>query len=470
MPDVSNLYYYDAMWRLLEEHARGRFDVSEDDDWAIVQPDSGDLVRITQRFWNLHYIDDLIAWQSQDGYDSGGSGWVEPDGEFKDAGEGAAALFYALTDRLFSVIGVLDGKAAGYALIERVRYTAYGSTRHIPIVWGDITGDGEVNFDDQGAVLAAFGASYTQSGYNPDADFDQKGSVGFDDYGRVLANQSASTPEGLLSLPGVGNTIGYTGHHFDPATGMTLARHRWLEHDLGRWMTRDPAGYVDGMSLDQFVKSSPTILLDPFGLSGSANPAALKGWVAAAIVPLNPYDATVLLLSLGIGYSIIATEVGVSLDYVQSVASDLDNAIEGAVNGMIKIHTSELAEMTKEAACRESNRLYSQYCKHPNQPKGCAKMNPEKGDCKKFHKPARHAAKCIAGRTGIMLYCGNRRPGQYNDEIEKLTRLMRSCLTKYVACRQRNQEGADIPIDDLPQSAPGPDTAPNLDECHLPRP
>ena len=57
------------MWRLLEEHARGRFGVSEDDDWAAVTAapapgtpgDACDLVRFMQRVRNLQSIDSLAA-------------------------------------------------------------------------------------------------------------------------------------------------------------------------------------------------------------------------------------------------------------------------------------------------------------------------------------------------------------------------------------------------------------------------
>lgn len=38
---------------------------------------------------------------------------------------------------------------------------------------------------------------------------------------------------------------------------------------LGRWLQRDPAGYVDGASLYQYVRSSPNIYTDPFGLEVS---------------------------------------------------------------------------------------------------------------------------------------------------------------------------------------------------------
>lgn len=39
---------------------------------------------------------------------------------------------------------------------------------------------------------------------------------------------------------------------------------------LGRFITRDPIGYVDGMNAYQFVRSNPARYLDPFGLQTTA--------------------------------------------------------------------------------------------------------------------------------------------------------------------------------------------------------
>jgi len=102
--DQRNLYYYDAEWRLLEERV--------DDDWA---GGAVTLDRVVQRVWCPLYIDALIAFQvdSDDAQLTGA-----PDGGFDDG-----VISYALCNRLYSVIGLVNitGKVA-----ERVRYTAYG--------------------------------------------------------------------------------------------------------------------------------------------------------------------------------------------------------------------------------------------------------------------------------------------------------------------------------------------------------
>jgi len=48
--------------------------------------------------------------------------------------------------------------------------------------------------------------------------------------------------------------------------GKYHVRHRVLDPDTGRWLTRDPAGYVDGMNLHEYARSAPMDLVDPMGL------------------------------------------------------------------------------------------------------------------------------------------------------------------------------------------------------------
>jgi len=58
----------------------------------------------------------------------------------------------------------------------------------------------------------------------------------------------------------------FAGYRYDADTGLYHVRNRYYHAQLGRWLTRDPLGYVDGMSLYEYVRSSPVDLLDPFGL------------------------------------------------------------------------------------------------------------------------------------------------------------------------------------------------------------
>ena len=65
----------------------------------------------------------------------------------------------------------------------------------------------------------------------------------------------------------IGNEILYTGRRLDPETGLQLNRNRFYHARLGRWVNRDPDGYVDSNSLFEYVASDPLSMTDPSGLN-----------------------------------------------------------------------------------------------------------------------------------------------------------------------------------------------------------
>ena len=62
------------------------------------------------------------------------------------------------------------------------------------------------------------------------------------------------------------NQVLYCGYRFDPETGLYQVRYRMLHPTAGRWMQRDPAGYVGAMALHEYVASSPLVNTDWMGL------------------------------------------------------------------------------------------------------------------------------------------------------------------------------------------------------------
>jgi RHS repeat-associated protein len=58
----------------------------------------------------------------------------------------------------------------------------------------------------------------------------------------------------------------FTGRRFDPETQLYFYRARYYNPTLGRFMSRDPIGYQDGMGLYEYVKSSSFCKVDPYGL------------------------------------------------------------------------------------------------------------------------------------------------------------------------------------------------------------
>ncbi len=62
------------------------------------------------------------------------------------------------------------------------------------------------------------------------------------------------------------NTTLYTGREYNPETGLYYYRARYYHAELGKFIGRDPIGYLAGDSnLYRFVRNRPCVLVDPFG-------------------------------------------------------------------------------------------------------------------------------------------------------------------------------------------------------------
>ncbi|MEM8997431.1 MAG: RHS repeat-associated core domain-containing protein [Acidobacteriota bacterium] len=73
-------------------------------------------------------------------------------------------------------------------------------------------------------------------------------------------------PPDRVATSTVGNNFGFHGLTHDPETGLIYARHRMLDPELGRFIMKDPLGYVDGPSAYQFATNNPVSYSDPLGL------------------------------------------------------------------------------------------------------------------------------------------------------------------------------------------------------------
>lgn len=73
------------------------------------------------------------------------------------------------------------------------------------------------------------------------------------------------------------NTFTYTGRQYDRETGLYYYRNRYYDPKIGRFLTQDPLGTVDGYNLYTYVKNNPVNFMDPFGLA-SIRSRPLEGW------------------------------------------------------------------------------------------------------------------------------------------------------------------------------------------------
>jgi RHS repeat-associated protein len=63
----------------------------------------------------------------------------------------------------------------------------------------------------------------------------------------------------------VNNIYGYTGREFSE-DGLYFYRARYLDSNLGRFISEDPIGFLADVNFYSYVSNNPTIYLDPYGL------------------------------------------------------------------------------------------------------------------------------------------------------------------------------------------------------------
>ncbi len=154
-------------------------------------------------------------------------------------------------------------------VIDRIAYSPYGeATRTLR---SDVNGDGFVNQSDySGIIKPRTGAAIGTAAYVVEADLDRDGKITQTDYDISIADDGKSSSGGVgeagLFSRGVRNSIGYCGYVFNEDSGLYTVRFRTYSPTLGRWLERDPAGYVDGMGLYEYVRGGAIAAVDPWGL------------------------------------------------------------------------------------------------------------------------------------------------------------------------------------------------------------
>jgi RHS repeat-associated protein len=168
-------------------------------------------------------------------------------------------------------------------LVDEIEYDPYGNARRT--AQGDFNHDGYITTQDIYDLVGA------EIGQHPAADTNEDGGVGVSDITDHLEEFFAAdpTPRDRISNSIIDNPYGYCGYYADTetaaakllgpsgtssATGAELfgagclyhVRHRVYDPMAGRWLTRDPAGFVDGMSLYEYCGGMATTCFDPAGL------------------------------------------------------------------------------------------------------------------------------------------------------------------------------------------------------------
>jgi RHS repeat-associated protein len=77
-------------------------------------------------------------------------------------------------------------------------------------------------------------------------------------------------------LSDVDNALGHQGLHLDTESALYYNRNRYFSPALGRFIQRDPLGYIDGMNQYEYIGDSPSGSQDPAGTSRSFGNATLE--------------------------------------------------------------------------------------------------------------------------------------------------------------------------------------------------
>jgi RHS repeat-associated protein len=92
----------------------------------------------------------------------------------------------------------------------------------------------------------------------------------YDAYGLVTMTNGVGSPVPVNGWgtphSAIGNPWVFTGRQLDEETGLYYYRERFYDTFKGRFLQRDPLGYVDGYNLYAYVRSNPVNLTDPSGL------------------------------------------------------------------------------------------------------------------------------------------------------------------------------------------------------------
>ncbi len=172
--------------------------------------------------------------------------------------------------------------------LQYVVYSPYGEP--VTHAVADVDLDGDVDSNDQTAW--ANGSPHSTFAYAALEDLNHDGTdTAADDalFDESYTDNLGLSRRGRLTAAKLSNRKGHASYEHDESLTMYHVRNRVYRADLGRWMTRDPLGYVDGMGLYEYVRGMAVRGSDLSGLA-MAVPCAGAGrcGVAAPTLPENP--------------------------------------------------------------------------------------------------------------------------------------------------------------------------------------
>jgi RHS repeat-associated protein len=97
------------------------------------------------------------------------------------------------------------------------------------------------------------------------------GNYAYDAFGNDLANENTNTEN---------NPYEFSTKETSAVTGLTYFGARYYDPKLGRWITKDPMGMIDGPNLYAYVGNNPINFIDPWGLCAEDTERDKAWWPA----------------------------------------------------------------------------------------------------------------------------------------------------------------------------------------------
>lgn len=132
----------------------------------------------------------------------------------------------------------------------------------------------------------------------------------------------------------VGNPYGFTGRRWDEESGLWHYRNRVYSASLGRFLQRDPTGYVDGANLYAYVRNNPVLFTDPDGLMARQAGESLETFNANVVDTLR--NIPLIGGMLGAAGDVVAGTTSVALGVVTlGLSGTLSSGFEQIGGGVI---------------------------------------------------------------------------------------------------------------------------------------
>jgi RHS repeat-associated protein len=153
----------------------------------------------------------------------------------------------------------------------------------------------------------------------------------------VSAHDFSAFGEVLESKGEIFNPWQYAAKRFDPDINLIDFGNRFYSPVLGRWITTDPAGFINGMNLYSFLRSNPFKYVDPDGraipfilIPVFAGGFALGGGVTLAFVSTEIVLGSITVGLLGWGAYTLASNINdaTAKDALGALGSLINNANE----------------------------------------------------------------------------------------------------------------------------------------------